>query len=54
MMTRPYFLENKEWYIKTYNEDGDLRYELTDKAPAEAVKSYHEYYELVDDETTDY
>ena len=38
---KPYFLENEEWY--TYNiEEG--KYELTDKAPQEAVESYNEFY----------
>ncbi len=44
-IARPYFMTNEEWY--TYNvEKGEL--ELTDKAPPKAIKSYKEYYELVE------
>lgn len=38
---KPYFLENKEWY--TFNEE-EWKYELTDKAPQEAIDSYNEFY----------
>lgn len=48
--TRPYFLENEEWY--KFNED-EWKYELTDKAPEKARKSYEEFYkteEVIDGE----
>ncbi len=41
---RPYFMENEEWYYYD-DDDGDRGIKLTDKAPAEAVKSYDEFYE---------
>lgn len=41
----PYFFTNKEWYYY----DGNV-FKLTDKAPEEAIKSYKEYYNLIDDE----
>lgn len=37
----PYFMENEEWY---YHDEDKWRYYLTEKAPPEAVKSYHEFY----------
>lgn len=37
----PYFMKNKEWY---YYDPYELRYKLTDKAPAEAVESYEDFY----------
>lgn len=50
MMTdEPYFLSNKDWYI--YNEE-EFRYELTDKATDEAKKSYKEFYDLLENEST--
>ncbi len=40
----PYFMQNSEWY---YHDDKEGIYKLTDLAPAEARKSYKEfYYEL--------
>ena len=39
MMTRPYFMSDKNWY--TTNEDGEFI--LTNKAPKEAVKDYNTY-----------
>ena len=46
MMQMPYFLQKKEWY-KAYisKKTGNVRYELTDKAPPEAVESYKRYIE---------
>ena len=38
---KPYFLENEEWY--TFNEE-EWKYELTDKAPQEAIDSYNDFY----------
>lgn len=40
---RPYFLENPEWYMERHDEDGYVHYELTDKAPPEAIESYEDY-----------
>lgn len=37
MIPRPYFLKNKEWYRRKGFLEG---YELTEKAPLEAIKSY--------------
>ncbi len=42
---KPYFLSNPDWYV--FNEE-EFRYDLTDKAPPEAVQSYKEFYELLD------
>lgn len=38
---KPYFLENEEWY--KFNEE-EWKYELTDKAPQEAIDSYNDFY----------
>lgn len=47
MIKRPYYLENKEWY--TYDEE--LRRDvLTDKAPQEAIDSYYEFYNILNEE----
>jgi hypothetical protein len=43
----PFFMTNKEWY---YHDPKEWRLKLTDKAPPEAVKSYEEYYRLIDEE----
>lgn len=37
----PFFLKNKNWYI--FNEK-ECRYELTKKAPKEAIESYEKFY----------
>ena len=55
LLDKPYFLSNKDWYI----EDKDIpsflkgkkykrRFKLTDKAPKEAVKSYNDYYRMLE------
>ena len=44
----PYFLENKEWY--TFNEE-EWKYELTDKAPQEAIDSYNHFYDILNHKT---
>lgn len=41
---KPYFLTNEEWYYYDYDE---MVYKLTDKATKEAIKSYEEFYELL-------
>ena len=41
---KPYFMTNKAWY---YFDEEEFCYKLTDKAPAEARKSYQEFYEAV-------
>lgn len=55
LLEEPYFLKNKEWYIK--EDDADLppflrknkrQYRLTDKAPQKAIDSYNEYYRLLE------
>ena len=40
-VTRPYFMENKEWY---YYDDEEGIFKLTDIAPQEAIDSYKEFY----------
>lgn len=40
----PYFLTNKDWYYYDYNE---FMYKLANIAPEEAIKSYNEFYELL-------
>ena len=44
----PYFLSNKDWF---YYDEEEFCYKLTDKATKEAIKSYEEFYELLDGET---
>lgn len=46
----PYFMKNKEWY--TYNEEKHI-YELTDKAPQEAINSYNDFYKKLNRMTDD-
>lgn len=36
----PYFMSNKEWY--RYNKES-MQIEMTDKAPADAIKAYEEF-----------
>ena len=43
----PYFLSNKDWF---YYDEEEFCYNLTDKATKEAIKSYNEFYELLDSE----
>lgn len=50
----PYFMTNPDWYTviapgEDFPEDG-RGYHLTDSAPEEAVKSYEEFYSLVEGE----
>ena len=45
-MTTVRFLDNEEWY---YHDPVEWRFKLTDKAPPEAVKSYEEFYRLIDE-----
>ena len=40
----PYFLSNKEWFY--YDEEGFCN-KLTKEATAEAIKSYEEFYSLL-------
>lgn len=44
MRTMPYFLTNPEWYTESRDENGKVRYALTDKAPAEAVESFEQFH----------
>ena len=41
----PYFLSNKDWF---YYDEEEFCYKLTNKATEEAIKSYNELYELLD------
>ena len=41
----PFFMSNPAWYVLDI-ESG--RYRLTPAAPVEAVKSYEEYYEAIE------
>ena len=41
----PYFLSNKDWF---YYDEEEFCYKLTNKATKEAIKSYNEFYELLD------
>lgn len=45
MIEKPFFMKDKSWF--RFNEE-KFRYELTDKAPEEAVESYNEFYELLE------
>lgn len=47
---KPYFMENAEWY---YFDEASFRYRLTDEAPKEAVDSYNEFYDLLEQRTED-
>lgn len=52
-LSRPYFLENKDWYVEidtfpNENEYGNfIDYELTDKAPQKAIDSYNKFIPLL-------
>lgn len=48
ILEEPYFLTDKSWYYYDM-ELGKLM--LTEDAPEEAVKSYNEYYKMLDEET---
>ncbi len=41
---KPFFMQNSDWY---YYDEEKGQYFLTDSAPEEAVKSYHDFYELL-------
>lgn len=41
----PYFMENEAWYYFDYDK---RRYELTDKAPKEAIESYEKFYKQLE------
>ncbi|WP_148362927.1 hypothetical protein [Olsenella massiliensis] len=48
----PYFMTNPDWYTviglgKAFPDDG-RGYHLTDSAPEDAVKSYEDYYSIVE------
>ena len=52
LMTRPKFIENKDWFYidkteKEYKLYENACYKLTDKAPKEAVESYLTYNEAI-------
>lgn len=51
----PYFMKNPDWYTtigpgEDFPEDG-RGYHLTDEAPDEAVKSYNEFYGLLESDS---
>ena len=57
MYTMPYFMTNPDWYISPYEDEGELnitdeekRYQLTDKAPQEAIDSYNAYYNAIEEQ----
>ena len=50
MLEKPYFMTNSEWY---YHDKKEWKYKLTDKAPSEAVKSYEEFYKLLNSQYKD-
>ena len=41
---KPYFMENENWFY--YDEEKEI-YKLTKEAPKEAIESYKEFYELL-------
>lgn len=41
LIDKPYFMKNKSWYYFNYKND---KFELTQKAPKEAIKSYKDFY----------
>ena len=43
----PYFITNESWY---YYDEKTERFELTNKAPKEAIRSYIEYYNENEDD----
>lgn len=47
MQDYPLFLENELWY---YYDDEEEIYKLTDKAPPEAIESYNEFYNEIEEE----
>ena len=52
MLREPYFLKNPEWFVERWDEDGNVTYELTERAPEEAVKSFKEYQQTMDEQVT--
>lgn len=46
IIEKPYFMANEEWF---YFSQDEFRYKLTDKATAEAKRSYEEFYSLFDE-----
>lgn len=50
MTDEPYFLSNKDWY---FYDEAEFRYQLTDKATDEARESYKEFYDLIENESTE-
>lgn len=43
----PYFMTNENWYYYDYEK---LKYMLTDRAPQKAVRSYKEFYNMLDND----
>lgn len=52
MRSEPYFLKNPEWFVERRDEEGNVNYELTERAPEEAVKSFKEYQQTMDEQVT--
>ncbi|MCQ2507245.1 MAG: hypothetical protein MJ097_00480 [Dorea sp.] len=42
----PFFMTNDDWY---YFDGKEKRYKLTEEAPEEAVDSYKEFYNLLEE-----
>ena len=43
-LDKPFFMSKKEWF---YFDEKEWVYKLTDKAPKEAVESYAEFYNVL-------
>lgn len=44
-LIKPYFLKNKDWF---YYDEEEMKYKLKKDAPAEAIKSYNDYYRQIE------
>jgi deoxyadenosine/deoxycytidine kinase len=44
-LEKPYFMYNEDWF---YHDIVDFKYKLTDKATAKAIRSYKQFYALLD------
>ena len=45
MREMPYFMTNKDWYTRDWDDD-ERGYKLTESAPQDAIDSYNEFYGL--------
>ena len=46
VIDKPYFMSDPEWY---YFDPNEWCYKLTDKAPEDAVDSYNEFYDTLNE-----